>query len=180
MEKRLLGILIVALLMVAMLPSCEGDDESVEKQETLILNYLNRQNLTYTLDDGIYKVVYGDTERPDYESLPMAQEGDSVVFRFAGYVFNGAPIYLFYTNNRYLVEGDTVLNSEYWSFEPKRIKLGDGSIIKSLERPLLNSRAGDSLLVFITSELGFGDESMGVVPENSAMMYVLNVDEVIK
>lgn len=178
MKRRVLGIMIVALLAMAMLPSCQGDDENVEKQERLIGLYLEKYELPYTVEQGVYKSLVHRVANAD--ELPAAQLGDSLVFRFAGYVFNGAPTYLFYTNNRYLIEGDTILNTEYWSFEPKRVKLGDGSIIKGLEIPLLNSKAGDSLLVFLTSELGFGNESMGVVPENSAMMYVLNVDEVIK
>lgn len=164
------------LLAVALLSAgCSADEDIVAKQEENIEKYLSSNALEYVYENGVYKYI---ASRTADATAVEAQKGDSVVFRFAGYTFGSAPAGLFYTNNRYLVEGDTLLNTTYWSFEPKRVKLGDGSIIKGLEKALLNSMQGDSLLVFMTSEMGYGDKAMGAVDMNTALMYVLNIESV--
>ncbi len=175
-----MSYVMAGMVAIVSLCACVVDDDSVERQQTNIERYLSSKGLEYVEEAGVYIHLAYRIPEHEADSWPAAQKGDSLVFRFAGYVFETAPSYLFYTNNRYLVEGDTILNNTYWSFEPQKVKLGDGSIIKGLETSLLNSKEGDSLLVFLTSELGYGDKSMGVVPENSALMYVLNVDRVIK
>ena len=179
MNRPLYYIFLISFCVV-IFSSCNNDDEDlIETQQERIERYLASYEVEYVLqDDGVYKyLAYRD---PANDESEVAVKGDSLVFRFAGYTFVNAPEELFYTNNRYLVENDTILNTKYWSFEPKRIKLGDGSIIKSLESSLLNSKEGDSLLVFLTSDIGYGDKSMGIVEENTALMFVLNIDEIIK
>jgi FKBP-type peptidyl-prolyl cis-trans isomerase 2 len=65
-------------------------------------------------------------------------------------------------------------------FSQKRIKVGAGEILTSLEEALVGRMEGDSVAVFLTSDNGYGSSAMGTVEENTALMWVLNVEQIKK
>lgn len=175
--------------------ACGVQEDAVPGQISTIERYLRSQGVYpyeewledgtgaiqhyYTVQEGVYKyVVNGEREGRPGESQ-QCERGDSVVFRFAAYVFTGSQNALFYTNIAGLAEG-TGLNTDYWSFEPRRIKIGTTPVIKGLENALPYCCKGDSVALFITSDLGFDDNNIGTVPINSALLFALNIDDVIK
>ncbi|MBO5902775.1 MAG: FKBP-type peptidyl-prolyl cis-trans isomerase [Tidjanibacter sp.] len=172
--KQKFAYLILALsLCGAMLTSCGQDDESLMQQEEKIIAYLTKQSLDYTIEGGTYKVVLaeGDQSR-------RAERGDSLSFNYAGMIFDSDPSGLFTTSWEWLVDTSTGLNTEYWSFEPARVRLGDGTIIKGIENALNNCCEGDSLQLFIPSPLGYGEEEVGNVSKNTALMFLVKVESI--
>lgn len=172
--RTLVRYLIIALSLTGVaLTSCGESDEFLVEQGEKMVKYIESQQLEYTIEGGTYKVclVEGDQSR-------QAQRGDSLTFNYAGFLFDSSPKGLFTTSWDYLVDTEEGLNTEYWSFEPKRIKLGDGTIIKGIENALVNCCAGDSLQLFITSDLGYGDEEVGAVSKNSALMFLVKVEQI--
>ena len=73
-----------------------------------------------------------------------------------------------------------VLNPEYWDFSTRRIKLGSASLVKGLEYGLVNSRQNDSLLLFMTSDLVYGTENMGVVNPDQPVVWAVKIKKVVK
>ena len=61
-----------------------------------------------------------------------------------------------------------------------RFSLGGGEILTSLEEALVGRMEGDSVAVFLTSDNGYGSSAMGTVEENTALMWVLNVEQIKK
>ena len=86
----------------------------------------------------------------------------------------------YYTNIRSLVEGDTVLNTEYWSFEPQRVVLGATPMIRGLTYGLQGARESDSLQLFVTSDLAYGSGNTGVVDGDQATRWFVYIEKVIK
>lgn len=167
--------MVVALsLCGAMCSSCGKSDEYLVQQEEKIVSYLDSQKLEYTIEGGTYKVVLAEGD----QSL-RASRGDSLTFNYAGFLFEGTPKGLFATSWDYLLD-DQGLNTEYWSFEPARVKLGSSAIIKGIENALTNCCEGDSLQLFMTSDLGYGEEEVGSVSKNSALMFLVKVEKIDK
>ena len=73
-----------------------------------------------------------------------------------------------------------MLNPEYWDFSTRRIKLGSVSLVKGLEYGLVNSRQNDSLLLFMTSDLVYGTENMGVVSPDQPVVWAVKIKKVVK
>ena len=172
--RRVVAYFVLALsLCGAMLSSCGQDDELLMQQEEKIIAYLDKQSLDYTIEGGTYKVVLAEGDQSK-----RAEKGDSLSFNYAGFLFDSAPKGLFTTSWEGLVDTSGGLNAEYWSFEPGRVRLGDGTIIKGIENALNNCCEGDSLQLFITSPLGYGEEEVGAVSKNSALMFLVKVESI--
>lgn len=173
------GILILA--MVAMAASCIVNDEFAPKQRTQIENYLNKNGLEYVItSDSAYVHLGGNKFAPEIPDTREAAKGDKVTFNFEAYTFSSSPASTpYYTNKRYLAEAISEdLNTTYWNFEPRVVKLGAGEIINSLEEAFEGSMKGDSLAVFLTSSIAYGESGMGTVPANTAIMFVLTVEDI--
>ncbi len=89
---------------------------------------------------------------------------------------------LYYTNVKEWIPAKDleVLNPEYWDFSTRRIKLGSASLVKGLEYGLVNSRQNDSLLLFMTSDLVYGTENMGVVNPDQPVVWAVKIKKVVK
>ncbi len=173
---------IILWAVVAAVTSCIAVDEFSPKQRTQIENYLNKGGLEYTITaDSAYVHLAGNKFLAEGEERGEgAQVGDKVVYNFEAYTFASAPATTpYYTNKRYLAESiSDELNTQYWDFEPREVILGNGEILSSLEDAFVGSLRGDSLAVFLTSSLAYGASGMGIVPANTAVMFVLTVEDV--
>lgn len=187
---------VISVLVLLCMSSCGSQEDTIPSQINAIERYLRSQGVYsqqeyeqdvtgtitkyYTVQNGVYKyIVNRDREdRPD-ESL-QSETGDSIILRFAAYVLSGSRPALYYTNIPELVDGVANLNTQYWSFEPLRVKIGTTPIIKGMANALPYCQKGDSVVLFATSDLGFDDDPVGTVPINSTLMFGLNVENVIK
>ncbi len=177
----LVSISVAAVLISAVTVGCNAEDDYSASQRSKIETYLTANSLSYKVTaDSAYVHLYGNNLASPSEVY--AAKGDSVSFNFAAYEFASSPASTpYYTNKKWLAdEISTVLNTEYWNFDPIRVKIGSGSILKGIDSALPTCRAGDSLAVFLTSSLAYGGTETGVVPKNTALMIVLTILEVKK
>ncbi len=168
-------IVVAAIVLAIGMAACGGEEEELlTKQQEAIEKYLDSKGLEYTIEGGAYKVIVaaGATDGV------RAQRGDSLTFNYAAYVFTNSPNGLYATSWAHLVEGQKDLNTEYWDFSPARIKLGESPIIKGVENALENCCVGDSLQIFMPSELGYGAEEMGSVTKNTALMFIVKIENI--
>ena len=178
--KRFTQIVLIAAGSLAL--ACAKEDDAVTSQRSAIESFLDSRGWEYAEVSGVYRYTI-NADRPEYESEPQIAYGDSVVFDFAAYLFSGsvsateAP---YYTNIRSLVEGDTVLNTEYWSFEPQRVVLGATPMIRGLTYGLQGARESDSLQLFVTSDPAYGSGNTGVVDGDQATRWFVYIEKVIK
>ena len=183
------NIAMVALVLgfvVGALAGCEASDEFAPKQRTQIERYLAGRGAEYTLvGDSVFVHVAGN--RLATEGTLPAQPatlavGDGVVFNFEAYTFTSNPATKpYYTNKEWLMaKYYPNFDYSYWDFSPRSIRLGEWAILKGLEEALVGRMEGDSVVVFLTSDNGYGDHDMGAVDRNTALMWVLNVEQVEK
>ncbi len=171
---RLLIVASAIALSIGMV-ACGGEEEELlTKQQEAIEKYLDGKGLEYTIEGGAYKVIAA----PGDESGVRAERGDSLAFNYAAYIFTTSPNGLYATSWAHLVEGQEGLNTQYWDFSPAHIKLGESPIIKGVENALENCCIGDSLHIFMTSELGYGAEEVGSVNKNNALMFIVKVENI--
>lgn len=173
-------------LIVSVFVGCEVSDEYAPKQRTQIERFLAGKGADYSLvGDSVFVFVAGN-RLADQGALPAEPQklavGDSVAFNFEAYTFTSSPANKpYYTNKKWLMDKFYPdFDSSYWDFSPRRIKLGSGAILNGLEEALVGRMEGDSVAVFLTSDNGYGDHALGSVEKNTALMWVLNVEEIKK
>lgn len=178
MRKWLTGIVI--LVAVAAVTSCVEIDDYSPKQRMQFENYLSEKEYWITSDSAYVHLAGNKFLNPRPESMNGAEEGDRVTFNFEAYTFTSSPAKQpFFTNKpSALPLFPKDIDTSHWSMEPVKVDLGRESILKGLEESLYGSVAGDSLLVFLSSGIAYGEAGMEAVPKNSAVMYILTVESV--
>jgi hypothetical protein len=166
--------------LLLLLAGC-GKDDILNNQNTAITKYLDSKGTEYWQQEGVYKYIH-NINRGGRSDLPIAGRGDQVSFWFAGYEFVSGPNNVpFYTNIKDAIKINNInFDPTFWSFEANLATLGTTPMFKGLERGLPGSCAGDSLYLFMTSDLAYGGKGMGLVPKNTAVMYFVYIDKVIK
>ena len=155
--------------------SCGSDVDVSPSQRESIVYYLNQEDFEHINVNGVYKrIVNGD--RYGRDELTDSKIGDSIVFNFEAYEFNSSPSEDWYdTNKRYLAEATEGLNPEYMDLTPRKVKIGSGGLIKGLQIGLPDCRVGDSIHLYITSDLAYGEHKIPGIKANSAILYILNI-----
>ena len=105
--------------------------------------------------------------------------GGTVSFHYAGYIFTGSapsPGNLFATNRE-----DTANESGWTLTDPDysilKLKLDDDSkLVEGLRKGLLGVKAGEICYIVFSGKYGFGDEIIGSIPANSALIYQIWVE----
>lgn len=182
MKVNRVGIFVLAVVAVVVTSCVIEMDEFAPKQRSQIESYLSQKEYTITSDSAFVHLA-GNKFNIAAENRPVGAEvGDRVKFNIESYTFTSSPSSEpFYTNKRYLVESiSDELNTEYWDFEPRVVTLGSGEILNALDESLRGSIAGDSLLVFLTSSIAYGEDGLGAVPANTAVMMILTVENLSK
>ena len=119
------------------------------------------------------------------EDRPIIEWGNNLQIRFNAYIFTGSEpstssIYL--SNIPEIIErlGKTSGNTLTWSSEPLNIKLGTTKILKGIESSLPGCHEADSVQVYMSSNLAYGDEIMGVVSKESMIAWYMKIEKVTK
>ncbi len=162
--------------------SCENEtDLSLDNQRTSIERYLDGRGADYVRDGDVFVNILGNS-LPAWETPTPVERGDSVWFMFAAYVFSGssAASQPFYTNIAELAESIEGLDTQYWSFEPVGVKAGATPIINGIAVALPYCHYGDSVEVYMTSEMAYGDKNIGMIDRNTALKFMLEIERVKK
>ncbi|MBQ8863551.1 MAG: FKBP-type peptidyl-prolyl cis-trans isomerase [Rikenellaceae bacterium] len=198
-KRNIWGAIALALLALA---GCNKMDEEITKQESNFERYLSNQGAAdrdkydpetdmsgktkfYDRIGGVYRWNPKEfnlmIERPTGDSVTVAK-GDSLSIYYHAYVMEGSrPGDLFDTNRKYLINSKFKnLNTELWSTDPLRFKLGDGTLMPSLEQALPGCVLGDSVIFLLTCDLAYGKKPIGVVPQYSPIMFTIIIDDIIK
>lgn len=128
-------------------------------------------------------VNYYDADR---DSRPAVEWGDVIQVRFNAFTFTGSEpsisTNLYWSNIPAVIAqvGNKSGNTLDWSSEPLTIQLGKTSILKGLELTLPGCHEADSVQVYMTSDLAYGKELIGVIPKNSMVAWYMKIEKVTK
>ena len=174
--RTVIAVCLMALMAAAWARS-KVDRDLMPNQRKSFESFLKGKE--FVIQDGVYKFV-ANAGRDGYADEPIVRQGDSVYFDYALYPFAQSQEKLAMTNISALISGDTIINTQHWSFDPVGVKLGTSAMVAGLERGLLDCRRGDSVVLLLTSELAYGTKSVGTIAPNSAVMFSVNVLTVVK
>ena len=168
--------------------------DKIEKFLTSSRRMVAEENLSSTLDEnppffstfGRYAyrhiVNYYDADR---EAKPVVNWGDKIEIRFNAYTFTGSEpsnSAIYWSNIPTIIEqlGKKSDNTLDWSREPLHITLGTTELLKGLELTLPGCHEADSVQVFMTSKLAYGNEVIMNVPKNSMVAWYMKIEKVLK
>lgn len=117
-----------------------------------------KKNKEYTTESGLKYTFYKINKK-----APKADSGDVVSVSYVGKLAN-----------------DTVFDSSYSRNQPITFKLGTGRVIKGWEEGIALMHEGDSALLVIPPEIGYGSRDMKVIPPNSTLYFTVVLEKVQK
>lgn len=180
---RLTASIIYFLFTCLFITSCTGiSDDVVPAQRERIERYLQNSNLEFTNQNGVY-VHIGNAGRTGYNNATQIAAGDSVYFYFAEYEFTTSRLEpAFYSNRDWIIDElrDQGLSAVYWSRDIYKAKLGKTPLLKGVERGLPGCREGDSVRMFLTANMAYGENYISTLPLNSSVEWVIWIEEVKK
>lgn len=188
------------LILLATLAGCKQEDtllserDKIEKYLTSSRRMVADTELGNVIEDNpaFYSVFgryayrhivnYYDAGRED---KPVVEWGDRLEIRFDAYTFTGSEpstSAIYWSNNAETIQelGKKSGNTLDWSTEPLAITLGTTAILEGLERALPGCHEGDSVQVYMTSNLAYGKHLVGVVPKNSMVAWYIKIEKVTK
>lgn len=149
-----------------------------EVKDAIVLNPPFYERITMSIYR--YIATYYDAGR---SARPKVAAGDEVELTFAAYTLSsGAPYSLYYTNDASLIEqvAEQGLNTEYWSTEPLRVKLGSTDVIKGVAASLLDCHEGDVVEVYMAYDSAYDEDAVGVIPPKTGIAWFYVINKVIK
>lgn len=173
---------ILSILSAILFTSCTDYNE-IDDQRTYIVDYLDDLDVEYDILGNVFR--YFDDTTTDQDSTEESEseaeyitKGSKFYIYFIGYTFTSYPASVFFTNIESVAQANFEnVDSTYWSFEPLEIVLGETELIKGLETGLEGCQYGDIVYIFMTYEQAYGEKGIGVVPENTAVMYAVQILE---
>lgn len=194
--KKILTILFLLPLLVG----CKEEDTLLTERDK-IEKYLTSRNMV--AEESIGDVIednpafYSTFGRYAYrhivnyydagrEDRPIVEWGDKVQIKFFNaYIFSGSEpstSAIYWSNIPEVIEdlGRKSGNTLDWPTEPLTITLGTTRILEGLERTLAGCHEADSVQVYMTSNLAYGKELIGVVPKNSMVAWYMRIEKVTK
>lgn len=188
------------LILLATLAGCKQEDtllserDKIEKYLTSSRRMVADTELGNVIEDNpaFYSVFgryayrhivnYYDAGRED---RPVVEWGDRLEIRFDAYTFTGSEpstSAIYWSNDAETIQelGKKSGNTLDWSTEPLAITLGTTAILEGLERALPGCHEGDSVQVYMTSNLAYGKHLVGVVPKNSMVAWYIKIEKVTK
>ena len=185
MSKIRFHILLAALLVVT---GCGEDDKVLPEQQQQFESFLSgshqprlvTEQEAMSSDEDLH---YYDSER---QTRPEAEIGDEVDLVFWVYLFENRAITAstmpIYTNDRKWAEKlqEQGLDTKYWSFEPRPVRVGGGSFVEGVELSLPGCREKDTVEVYMTYNMAYGDALINFIPEQSPIAVFYTIDSVRK
>lgn len=139
--------------------------------DTYISTFLN-QNTEYRVvrNGGSNRVVIAEGTGEDIVS------GDSVIFRYAGYVFSNGKGTMFATNHLDLAEEtDFQVDSAL-----ERRVVGEAGLLAGLNNGLIGAKQGEVCNIIFSANYGYGNTVVYNVPKLSPLFFEIWIDRVVK
>lgn len=169
--------ILLFFLVISVVWSCADADEaeSVADQKEYILSYLESNGYSYSNVGGVYRVTF-----PSSSSTSVTLEkGDTLQFYHAQYTFDSDFTSLYNTNILDLaIEYDMDITG--MDFNPYTIKYGTTDIIEGYEQGFSNVNQGDTLLLFITSDLAYGNKELSTLDKNQSIASYVIIEKIVK
>lgn len=151
MFRRLL-LLLTVLPTALLAASCETEvRESIINQEKYIDDYIqkNYDGFEVVRNQGVSRIVLADT----LKGVPTIEKGDSTYLYLVGYTFGqNGPVSAFVRDSG-------------------MFRVGTGDLIQGLDRGLAGMHLGAEALVLFSSQYGYGSQPVGLVTENTALLF---------
>lgn len=180
MKKIIISI--AGILFIA--ASCGKHEENILKEDQIIerfVAYLNNQD--YIIDSVEF------SERLNMNKAPLRKPasgiarivaGDSVYFYYAAsYLANGTSQIFFDTNIKEIAE-DLGLDTFERDFSVKKEIAGVGRFISGLDKGLTWCAEGEECFLIFNSDLGYGSNTVGIIPAYSPICFHIIIQKVIK
>lgn len=206
--KRYFTLFFLVMPVLGLWYACDDDKDVLPDQKNRIRQFLEsghqpkllsesemRESLDedppfYTVSgDSVYRYIrnYYAEGRHAY---PEIAYGDKVTLTFRMYLFEyqsivetGETITMPYYSNDPILEQayyNSGLSQGAWSFEPLRIELGRTRILKGLELALVGCREHDEVEAYMTYNMAYGEDPLGIIPKQSPVAVFFTVDGVVK
>ena len=194
--KKFLSILFLLAFMVG----CEKEDlllserDKIEKYLTSSRNMVVESEVGNVIQDN--PPFYNVFDRYAYRHIvnyyeggrnekPVVEWGDKIEIRFNAYTFTGSEpsqSAIYWSN---IPEIITALRQKTegtldWPTEPLTIELGKTEMLEGLEYTLPGCHEADSVQVYMTSNLAYGKNLVGVVGKNSMIAWYMKIEKVTK
>ena len=154
--KRFRPILLALFALV--LASCESEKAlELVNQEAAIDKYITAKYADNTIvrNDGANRVVITAGSGAELAA------GDTVQMQLNGYVFSNGPGTQFLSEN-------------------VRSVVGKGKLLKGLDSGLIGAQVGEESVILFSAKYGYYDESVGVVPPMSPLLFTVTVQQIVK
>lgn len=188
------------LILLATLAGCKQEDTLLTERDKIVKYLTSSRHMVIEEEIGdvieehpaFYNVFgryayrhivnYYDEGRED---RPIVDWGDKIEINFNAYTFTGSEpntSAIYWSNIPEVIQeiGKKSGNTLDWPTEPLTIHLGSTPILKGLEYALPGCHEADSLQVYITSNLAYGDQLIGIVPKESMVAWYMKIVKVTK
>lgn len=118
-------------------------------------NFPDNEVINY---NGPVRVVLVDT----LGTVPAIEVGDSAFVYYEGYIFEQkGPSSCFVSDKAYVC-------------------IGKGDLIQGLDKAMVGAKLGQENLILFPSQYGYGTHGVGLVPENTALMFAIVATQIKK
>jgi hypothetical protein len=118
-------------------------------------NYSDKEIVRY---QGVVRVVLDNSQA----TSTVIEPGDSAYLYLVGFTFGQ--------------QGP----EDQFTLDSCMVRVGKGDLITGLDRGLIGAHLGEESLILFPSNLGYGKQAVGIVPENTALMFDLLVARIKK
>lgn len=167
------SILLLAGVIICFSACTKQDRENILiDQEKNIDTYITGLRGEYPVirNSGSNRIVI--TQGAGEEIVP----GDSVVFRYAGYIFSNGKGTLFATNN---LDMEEELGFEI-NGEAERKLVGAPGLLEGLNNGFVGAKEGEVCHILFSAKYGYGNTVVYNVPKLSPLFFEIWIDRVIK
>ena len=174
----------VAAALIAGSTSCVKEKLQVtyNSQESKIDQYIKTNKYTDSSKSDSLRVVYngGSTRLVMTEGTGEELNGKgTVAFYYAGYTFTGSKS----SANMFITNHEETAKAAGWeltdeNYEIYKINMSEVHLIKGLHNGLLGVKAGEYCQILFTGKYGLGNDNLGMIPANSALLYEIWVEAV--
>ncbi|MFI3281605.1 MAG: hypothetical protein R3Y44_06515 [Rikenellaceae bacterium] len=196
------NILLLTALFGFGLSCSDVDQDLLEDQQDEIVEFLTEDHSPLLISEGdvaesldddpefytttgttAYRYIV-DYYNADRLTRTEAKKGDALYLTFWCYDFSAyktpSDSYLYFTNDPTYETAlsESGLNTEYWNFEPVRVVLGAGDILKAIENSLIGCREGDFVEIYLTYNVAYGNDWIGVTDLESPIAFFCTIDSI--
>ena len=170
MMKAIRAIAILMFIM-GLGTSCVKEKlmETYNKQEESIDKYISsslKDNMRVTYNNGAARLTLKEGEGEELKA------DGSVGFYYAGFTFKGSLTAnsLFSTNHQESAEAYKweVTDPDYNVLE---INMKDDRLLEGIRNGMVGVKAGEECEILFSGKYGFGKNTFGIIPANSALLY---------